>query len=72
VVPRRSGAKVTSRLAASPKDVTFVEETDPDLNDHIDAAYHTKYSRYPQYVAPMVTAEVQATTIKLVPRETNA
>jgi hypothetical protein len=50
------------------KDVTFVEEADPDLNDQIDAAYHAKYGRYPQYVAPMLTAEVRSTTLKLVPR----
>lgn len=50
------------------KDVTFVEETEHGLNDRIDAAYRSKYRRYPQYVAPMVTAEVRATTLKLVPR----
>ena len=50
------------------KDVTFVEEHDPELNDQIDAAYLAKYGRYPQYVAPMVTAEVRSTTIKLSPR----
>jgi hypothetical protein len=54
------------------KDVTFVEETDPGINDKIDAAYRTKYSRYPQYVAPMVTPEVRAATIKLVPRLTDS
>jgi len=52
------------------KDVNFVEETDPDINDKIDDAYRGKYGRYPQYVAPMVTAEVRSTTIKLVPRST--
>jgi hypothetical protein len=52
------------------KEVTFVAETDSDINAQIDAAYHTKYARYPQYVVPMVTAEVRATTIKLVPRTT--
>ena len=52
------------------KDVTFTQQTDPDINDQIDAAYHTKYGRYPQYVAPMVTAEARSTTIKLVPRTT--
>jgi len=46
-------------------DVTFVEESDPGVNDRIDAAYRAKYGRYPQYVAPMLTAEVRATTIKL-------
>jgi len=52
------------------KDVTFVEETDPPINDRIDEIYLSKYGRYPQYVAPMVTPEVRAATIKLVPRET--
>jgi hypothetical protein len=50
------------------KDVTCVEETDPGINDKIDAAYLSKYGRYPQYVAPMVTPKVKAATIKLVPR----
>jgi hypothetical protein len=54
------------------KDVTFVEETDPGINDQIDAAYRTKYSRYPQYVAPMVTPDVRAATIKLVLRLTGS
>lgn len=49
------------------KDVTFSEESDPAINDQIDSAYRTKYRRYPQYVAPMLTPEVRATTIKLVP-----
>jgi hypothetical protein len=50
------------------KDVAFVEETNPGINGQIDAAYRTKYRRYPQDVAPMVTPEVRAATIKLVPR----
>jgi hypothetical protein len=50
------------------KDVTFVEETNSGINDMVDAAYLAKYGRYPQYVAPMVTSEVKAATIKLVPR----
>jgi hypothetical protein len=56
------------RAGGVEKDVTFVEETDPGINDQIDAAYLTKYSRYPPYVAPMVTPEVRAATIKLAPR----
>ncbi len=51
------------------KDVAFVEESDPALNEKIDAAYLAKYRRYPQYVAPMVTPEVRAATIRLAPRE---
>jgi hypothetical protein len=50
------------------KDVTFVEETDPVINDQIDAAYRAKYHRYPQYVAPLLPPAARAATIKLVPR----
>lgn len=50
------------------RDVAFVEETDSGLNDRIDAEYRTKYARYPQYVTPMVTSEVRATTLRLAPR----
>ena len=53
-------------------DVTFVEQADPDINDQIDVAYLAKYGLYPQYVAPMVTAEVRAATIKLEPRSTSS
>lgn len=67
---RRAQARHEGRIRAGgvEKDVTFVEETDPGINDKIDAAYLAKYRRYPQYVAPMVTPEVRAATIKLVPR----
>jgi hypothetical protein len=54
------------------KDVTFVEESSPDINSQIDAAYLTKYRRYPQHVAPMVVPAAQAATIKLVPRSTSS
>ena len=50
------------------KDVTFVEEPSPEVNDQIDAAYSLKYRRYPQYVAPLFVAEARLATIKLVPR----
>jgi hypothetical protein len=56
------------RAGGVAKDVTFVDENDPAINDLIDAAYLAKYRRYPQYVAPMVTPTVRAATIKLVPR----
>jgi hypothetical protein len=58
------------RAGGIDKEVTFEDEDDPDLNDRIDAAYRTKYRRYPEYVPPMVTAEARLTTIKLVPRGT--
>jgi hypothetical protein len=55
------------------KDVTFVEETDPGINDQIDAAYRTKYRHYDaRYVDPMVVPEARAATIKLVPRATSS
>jgi len=57
------------RAGGIEKDVTFVEENDPGINDQIDAVYRTKYRRYgAQYVDAMVAAEARATTIKLVPR----
>ena len=52
------------------QDVTFVEEEKSGIKDKIDEAYLTKYRRYPQWVAPMVTPKVRAATIKLVPRPT--
>jgi hypothetical protein len=57
------------RAGGVDKDVTFVEEADPDINNQIDAAYRTKYrSHDAQYVDPMVTSEARAATLKLVPR----
>jgi hypothetical protein len=57
------------RAGGIEKDVTFVQENDPGINDKIDAAYRTKYRRYgAQYVDAMVAAEARATTMKLVPR----
>ena len=50
------------------KDVAYVEELDPHINDQIDSAYKSKYKSLPQYVAPMLTADVRSTTLKLVPR----
>lgn len=56
------------RAGGVEKEVDFAAETDPAVNDGIDAAYRAKYGRYPQYVAPMVTPEVRMTTLKLTPR----
>ena len=49
------------------KDVAFVEESDPGINEAIDAVYLAKYGHYPQWVAPMVTPDVREATIKLAP-----
>lgn len=58
------------RAGGIEKDVMFVEEADPDINDQIDAAYRTKYRRYASYVPPMISPQARATTLKLVSRAT--
>jgi len=51
------------------RDVTFVIDTDPTLNDRIDAAYRNKYRRYgDRIVGTVVNAASRDSTIKLVPR----
>jgi len=53
------------------KDVTFVDESNPDINEQIDAAYRTKYRRYAaSIVNTTLTPAARAATIKLVPRST--
>jgi hypothetical protein len=55
------------------KDVAFVEEADPGLNDQIDAAYRTKYRRYAESIInSIVSPEARSATIKLVPRPTSS
>jgi len=61
------------RAGGVEKDVTFVEETNPDINDQVDAAYRTKYRRYAaSIINTVVSPEARAATIKLVPRQTNS
>lgn len=60
------------RAGGVEKDVTFVEETDSDINDQIDTAYTTKYRRYASIAKSMTTSAVRAATIKFVPRQTNS
>lgn len=51
------------------KAVTFVIETDPALNDRIDAAYRDKYQRYgDRIISGVVNPASRDSTIKLVPR----
>jgi hypothetical protein len=58
------------RSAGIDKDVTFVVDTDPALNDRIDAAYRNKYRRYgANIVGGVVNPESRESTIKLVPRD---
>ncbi len=60
------------RAGGVEKDVTFVEETDPGINDQIDAAYRAKYRRYASYVPPMISPEARATTLKVVPHSASS
>jgi hypothetical protein len=51
------------------KDVTFVEEPDPVINEQIDVAYAGKYRRYAASIISHINgSEARAATIKLVPR----
>jgi hypothetical protein len=57
------------RAGGVDKDVSFAQETDAGVNDHVDAAYRAKYSRFGgAYIDPMVAPGARATTVKLVPR----
>ncbi|HET9109340.1 MAG TPA: DUF2255 family protein [Ktedonobacterales bacterium] len=51
------------------KDVTFIEDADPGLNDQLDAAYRAKYRRYARSIVDsIVTPQARAATLKLTPR----
>ena len=61
------------RAGGVEKDVAFVEESDPDINDQIDTAYRTKYRRYAaNIISTTVSPEARSATIKLVPRPTSS
>jgi len=56
------------RAGGVEKDVAFVEETDPGVNDQVDAAYRSKYRRYgASYTEAMVAPAIRAATLKLTP-----
>ena len=51
------------------KDVHFVDEIDPALNDQIDEVYRAKYHEDgPEFVDPMVAPDARSATLKLAPR----
>lgn len=50
------------------KDVDFVVETDPAINDALGPIYETKYQHEAQWVPPVLTPTARAATLKLVPR----
>ena len=70
---RRARASGVGRIRAAglERDVTFAEAA-PGVHAAIDAAYHTKDDRYgPRIVGTVVGPEVEAVTIKLVPRSSD-
>jgi hypothetical protein len=61
------------RAGGVEKDVTFMEEVGPEVNDKIDAAYRTKYRRYAaSIISSIISLEARSATIKLVPRSTGS
>jgi hypothetical protein len=56
------------RAGGVEKDVTFVEESDANINDRIDAAYAAKYRRYASIIPRINSSIARAATIKLAPR----
>ncbi len=61
------------RAGGVEKDVMFMEETDLEINNQIDAAYRTKYRRYAaSIINSIVGPEARSATIKLVPRSTGS
>ena len=59
------------RAGGVDKDVTFVEESGPNINEQLDAAYRTKYRRYAASIISHITSpEARSATIKLMPRST--
>jgi len=54
------------RAGGVEKEVQFID-ADADLYNQIDQAYQRKYGRYPQYVNPMLSDDVQSTTLRLIP-----
>ena len=61
------------RAGGVEKDVTFIEESDLNINEQVDAAYRTKYRRYAANIINSVrTPEARSATIKLMPRSTGS
>jgi hypothetical protein len=56
------------RAGGVEKDVTFVEESDSNINDQIDAAYASKYRRHASIISSINSSTVRSATLRLVPR----
>jgi hypothetical protein len=55
------------RADGATKDVAFVDEADPAVNEQVDAAYMAKYGSTP-YAEPMIRPGPRDTTLRLIPR----
>jgi hypothetical protein len=56
------------RAGGVDKNVRFIVDTDPALNDRIDTAYQSKYRRYgDNIIGTVVNPAARASTIRLVP-----
>jgi hypothetical protein len=55
------------RANGTTKDVAFVDEADPAVNEQVDAAYMTKYGSTP-WAEPMTRPGPRDTTLRLAPR----
>jgi hypothetical protein len=52
------------------KDVTFVEQNDPVVQEQIDAIYRKKYGHYPrEYVDACLTPQAHTATVRLMPHD---
>jgi hypothetical protein len=56
------------RAGGIDRNVALVDADDA-VEDAVDAAYRSKYARYPSYVEPMVSDQARATTLRLVPAD---
>ncbi|GAA1890556.1 DUF2255 family protein [Actinomadura bangladeshensis] len=55
------------RADGATRDVAFVDEADPSVNEQVDAAYMAKYGSTP-FAEPMTRPGPRDTTLRLVPR----
>jgi hypothetical protein len=63
----RTSREARIRAGDVEKDVT-IEDAAAAVNDQVDAAYRSKYGRYPSIVDSVTEAEHRSTTLRLVPR----
>jgi hypothetical protein len=65
---RQKSGRIT--VAGATHEVTF-EPVEGPINGEVDDAYRAKYKGSP-YLPPMIAPAIRATTVKILPRETNS